>query len=321
MTINVAVKCPEGIVLGADSLISVTRPTTQPPELVAHVSGAKKLFSLGALPAGVLLNGGTMINGETIDDILVQFIEEPIDINPGQFRLRETVEKLASFVTAKIGESAGIALQLIVGGYSRGHPQPRYGELYTIDWPGGQINDPYSGDKSFGVVIGGQLDSVYRWLFGFDLTEIHSINQQFWNEQYERTREYIFQAVEAEGGAIPERVKGLPLPPWSSVPPWYALSTYDMAEDLRQRGSTPTYQEMLVKIVKQSRFPYVPMSGFFSLEMAVNFAWHMLLLAYVESNFTLRMPVVGSYLRIAVVTRNEGLKQVWRSVPTLPPNL
>jgi hypothetical protein len=323
MTINIAVKCPEGIVLGADSLLTVRVGVATAPS--AQVPGAKKLFQMGNAPAGVLLNGATAIKGQTIEDIIAEFSETLGGDTATNFDLEVVANELKDFVTGKFKGNEESRLQLIVGGYSRAKAGLRYGELYTIDWPGGAVDNPYSGDAGFGVVIGGQFDPVYRWLFGFDRTTANNLltpargdtPDGSWNEQYALTRDYIFQKVEEAGGMVPQEVRDLPIPPWTVVPPWYVLSTYDLARDMNEKGSNIDYDDMLTSVLKKSRFRYEPIFGFFSLAMAVDFTWHMLLLAYVESNFLLKIPVVGSQLGIGIITRDTGFRQVWKKLPTI----
>jgi hypothetical protein len=67
-----------------------------------------------------------------------------------------------------------------------------------------------------------------------------------------------------------------------------------------------------------SRMPYKPAYGFFSLPMAIHFTWHMLQIAYVESNFLLQLPAVGSELEIATVTRRNGFARYYRAEPGVP---
>ena len=79
MTINIAVKCPEGIVLGADSLTTITDNTGT---IVSSVPFTSKLFSFSDSPKneknfaiGVMINGINSIGGVRVEDIIEEFEE------------------------------------------------------------------------------------------------------------------------------------------------------------------------------------------------------------------------------------------------------
>ncbi len=233
MTINVAVKCPDGVVLGTDSLVSVMASDPAPgvgtvaPR--AFATNYRKLFQIGRLPVGVLLNGQTAIRGQTVEDIIAEFaLSTGATREDITFDLREVTDQLLEFINGKLGNRGRAALQLIVGGYSRGTGGFRYGEIYAITWPEGKVEDPYPGDAEFGAYWGGQVEPIYRFISGFDrVTDLDMVAH--WKNVYERIRDYVLEEVERSGVAVPESARSLPAPPLSRANPWYMLSEYDIA--------------------------------------------------------------------------------------------
>ena len=100
MTINVVVKCPLGIVVGADSLVTVVNAQG----VVAQAWRHRKIFPLGGLSAAVLVNGSTVINGQIIEDIIAEFVtERGLNVREAVYDLETVSEWLADFVDDKIG--------------------------------------------------------------------------------------------------------------------------------------------------------------------------------------------------------------------------
>jgi len=84
MTINVAVKCPEGVVMGADSLITLAGDNDSISSMIPYYS---KLFQIGhsANPennysAGIMLNGDVIVCGKTIEEHVIEFEEKYIKV-------------------------------------------------------------------------------------------------------------------------------------------------------------------------------------------------------------------------------------------------
>ena len=79
MTINVAVKCPEGIVLGCDSLTTITDDSGN---IITSIPYTSKLFSLGDskkpgkdFAVAVMTNGFNSIGGTRVEDIIEEYQE------------------------------------------------------------------------------------------------------------------------------------------------------------------------------------------------------------------------------------------------------
>ena len=311
MTINVAIKCPEGVVLGTDGLITLFGRDKQVP--LAFASRYKKLFQVAQLPIGVMLNGDIAIyRGQTFEDIVAEFGEERSSV--ATFDLREVTGELRDFVRAKIRNGPRPGVQLIVGGYSRGMKSVRYGEVYTITWDedsDGEIESLYATDTDFGYVVGGAPSPVDRFILGYDRGCVDDMLDR-WEGLYQRTRDYIFAELERRGHVVPKKHRDIDVPSALEVAPWSLLSDYQLDPD-----NIPGEQALLTQITKLARWRYQPPFGLFSLPMAVNFAWHLLCIAYAESNFTPRLPAVGSQLTVATVTRDGKFEIVWSEEPNI----
>ena len=317
MTINVAVKCPAGLVLGADSLLSVVIAGQGPTAFMPYHC---KLFQVGKLPVGVLFNGDSRVEAQTIEDLLAEFgdLERASD----DFALAELIEELRDFVTGKISPQRAPDLQLIVAGFSQRPGSSRYGELFTLTWsagrgtpPQGRIERLYQGDRgqqAFGPYFGGRPDPVYRFMAGFDRFTVLDLIGPRWDALYQQTRDYVFKQIEQAGGTVPDSVRDLPAPGYHDVPPWSLISEYDLN---REPNAVIDPREFPTRVTELSWLRYAPDYSFFSLRLAVEFTWHMLLLPYAESSFMNRLPVVGSELQIATITRERGFKLVWRGLP------
>lgn len=309
MTINVAVKCPEGIVLGADSLVTMVGADRRTP--LAFASRYRKLFQVGKLPIGVTLNGDVSLRGgQTVEDIVAEFAERLGE--PERYSLESLTGRLRDFVRGKCGDGLPPHLQLIVGGYSRRRERVRYGEVYSITWDDdhdGEIESRYATDNDFGYVVGGRPAPIDRFMLGFDQGVVDEMMAR-WETLYRQTRDYIFRELTAAGRPPPESLHDLPPPSPAEVAPWSLLSEFEL-----DATRVPSKTQFLARVTAMARQRYRPAFGLFSLPMAVNFAWHLLLIAYAESNFLPQLPAVGSHLTIATITRDGGFQRVWSGEP------
>ena len=100
--------------------------------------------------------------------------------------------------------------------------------------------------------------------------------------------------------------------PATDVPPWGWLSDFQL-----DPATVPGYERLLHGVAQAARGRAEPFWQFLSLPMAVNFVWHMLLLACADSTYFPRLPTVGSGLTIATVTRHGGFEEVWAGSATI----
>lgn len=121
MTICVSVRVPEGIVLGTDSMSTVTVKDTEGiPYVVKSYPNARKLFQIGDLPIGVFTYGLARIGNRSLMELIHQFSaanqEQSVPL---------VANGLAEFINQAYSsefppEAVQPTLGLYIAGYSKG---------------------------------------------------------------------------------------------------------------------------------------------------------------------------------------------------------
>src|SRR5206468_7005245 len=126
--INVVVKCPEGIVLGSDSLTTITDSSGN---IVSSVPFTSKLFSLGdstiggkGFPVGAMINGFHSIGGIRVEDIIEEFQEKySNEHSSDEYKVATMGEELAKhiqyYIDTTLGKDRNVRLEVILAGFSR----------------------------------------------------------------------------------------------------------------------------------------------------------------------------------------------------------
>ncbi len=304
MTINVAVKCPDGVVLGADSLVTIS--TSGAP--IALVPFYTKLFPVGSYAAGAMLNGAGAVGGRDIQTLVADFAES-YEAPDNNYSLAALAEGLRDFVQHEIQVRAAgqnPLLEIIVAGYSRGASAEgrRYGEVYSLKWENAPavIRSKYSTDEEFGTHYGGQPQALDRFQYGLDdwmLGDMLSRREQL----FEQVQDYIVEHLRGRGHNIPPGHRA-PLPHLTRFNVLSLVSDYEFAETA---GET-------IKNVKEGALQrFYTMDRFFSLQVAIDYCVFLMSCAYAVNNFSYMIPGVGSESRVASVTRAEGfrLERAW----------
>lgn len=143
MTIVAAVKSRDGVVLGTDSVSSVTQmnpndPTAQPQFLKSYAN-ATKLFRLGEHVAAATWGSGN-IAGNSISGIVHDFAQTmksapAATVEDVTGTLRDFVAQQYEAAFAAVPETNRPILGFLVGGYSPSDPLP---ELWELRFPLGQ---------------------------------------------------------------------------------------------------------------------------------------------------------------------------------------
>jgi hypothetical protein len=82
MTINVVIKCPDGIVMGADSLVTIQHESG---DITSMVPFFAKLFEIKKYSAAAMINGRGSIGGRTLEDIIAEFSESYRGQDPANY--------------------------------------------------------------------------------------------------------------------------------------------------------------------------------------------------------------------------------------------
>lgn len=299
MTINVAIKCPSGVVLGADGLVTIS--AGGPP--ISLVPYYAKLFALGDYAAGAMLNGAGSIGGRDVQSIVSDFAET-CDAPEDDYSLEFLARALRDHVQKEIRDRAAgqnPLLEIIVGGYSRGlGAEGRiYGELYSLKWENaiGVVRSKYNRDEEFGIHYGGQPQALDRFQYGLDdWTIAHMLEKR--RALFDRVQDYIIEHLKQKG----HRIRVGHRAPFPDIETFNVLG---LVSDF-EFGATPGETVKNVKEGASQRFP--TMERFFSLQMAVDYCAFLMSCAYAVNNFTYMVPGVGSETSVGAVTRDGGFE-------------
>lgn len=176
MSLGIAFKGPEGIVLATDSRVTLNAFTPSGP-IIAHFDNATKLLSLQAQShVGIITFGAGAIGQlrpRTAHSFLPEFEEEVNAHHAGErATVAEVAEHISHFYSAQWsqadmpapGTPGLMPMAFIVAGFDPGEP---YGRVYEIAIP--TAPDPVEKVESdFGITFGGQAELAARLLGGFD---------------------------------------------------------------------------------------------------------------------------------------------------------
>ena len=306
MTINVAVKCPDGIVMCADSLVTISAGGS-PISLIPYYD---KLFSIGDYAAGAMLNGAGSIGGSTIEDLVLQFSEFN-ESSPDDYALQQLAQDLGAFVQEHVPSGQDPLLEVIVAGYSRGDAAGgrRFGEIYSLLWERRPVvvRPLYSSDTEFGTHYGGQPQALDRFRYGIDDWIIADMLERR-SELYQQAHDYVLEKLSEDGVEIPQGTS-VAMPTLADFDVLGLVSDYKI-------GGTPGETVKNIKEGMSQRFE--TMERFFSLQVAVDYCTFLASCSYAVNNFTFMIPGVGSEVRVATVTLQDGFdyRQKWQVEPT-----
>jgi hypothetical protein len=211
LSLGIAFKGPEGLVLAADSRVTLSGPLPGSNLLVqSHYDNATKLLkvkdhdNVGAVTYGLGALGGRQ--PRTAHSYLPEFETEL----PTKARLsvEEFAGRLGDFFQARWGEantpSEAEAMVFLVGGFDEGEA---YGRVFEVSIPG----SPEPKEKSageFGITFGGQNEIAGRLLGGYDprLEALVAANVHLNAAQTKNFRQKVL-----EGLAMPIPYQFLPL--------------------------------------------------------------------------------------------------------------
>lgn len=176
VSLGIAFKGPEGIVLAADSRVTLTAELNRPGQpamtVPATYDNARKLLAIAGQPfAGVVTFGAGAINTpegpRTAHSFLPDFESELADA--GRLRVGEIAQRLSDFFSDKWNlqtppQPAGNEMVFYVAGYDE---RAVHGCLYSMSIPAQPApQEVHAG--TFGIQWGGQREIVDRLLDGFD---------------------------------------------------------------------------------------------------------------------------------------------------------
>lgn len=191
MSLGIAFKGPEGIVLAADSRVTLTAQVQapgQPPMLLSSTyDNATKLLRVndqefvGAVTYGIGAIGQS--EPRTAHSYIPEFEQQLIAEGVGRLSVQDFAQRLSDFFMAK-WQAQGMPtvpnqdMIFLVGGYDEDAPYGRVFEVYVPNRPAPA--EQHGGVGHFGLVWGGQREYADRLITGYD-GSLPELVQQFLN--------------------------------------------------------------------------------------------------------------------------------------------
>lgn len=176
MSLGIVIKGPEGLVLAAESRLTLTAHLPEGAgKIPVHFDNATKLLSFSEpnQSVGAVTYGLAAIGMRTAHSFLPEFEAElPADrLATEQFAERLRDFFAAQWKSAMPANYTGPNMTFVVGGFDDGQP---YGRVFEFGIPGvpaiveHQAGKDPGGQEMFGLTWGGQRDFVDRILRGYD---------------------------------------------------------------------------------------------------------------------------------------------------------
>lgn len=196
MSLGVVIKGPEGVVLAADSRVTLQAQRGNDPPILVNFDNATKLLSFSEpnCYVGAVTYGSAVIGQRTAHSYIPEFeiyLQKGLQEEEKSKRLGvfEFSQKLSSFFMERWREVmpsdySGADMTFIVGGYD---PGDAYGKVFVFSLPGQPEPQPRN-ENDFGMTWGGQLQIASRLIHGYDpglmeiLRQTLKINEQQINQ-------------------------------------------------------------------------------------------------------------------------------------------
>lgn len=174
MTFGVVTKGPEGLVLAADSRVTLTTVMADGQKMFSYFDNATKVLSIqGQKFVGIVTYGAGAIGAtepRTAHGYITEFEKGLAAKLPQRATVKQVGAELGRFYTDQwtqagvaVGDPTVDAMYFIVGGFDEGEA---YGKLYQVAVPNAPTPvEPSPG--TFGMSYGGQIELVARLLNGY----------------------------------------------------------------------------------------------------------------------------------------------------------
>lgn len=170
MSLGVVIKGPEGVVLAADSRVTLGARQPDGTQLLVNFDNATKLLTFSGAHrfVGAVTYGSAVIGLRTAHSFIPEF---EVSLPSGKrLPVKDFAERLQRFYTEQWVDSmpkeyAGPKMTFIVGGYDEKAP---YGSVYLFEVPGDVAPIERSPAADFGMTWGGQLEVASRLIRGYD---------------------------------------------------------------------------------------------------------------------------------------------------------
>jgi len=231
MSLGVVIKGPEGVVLAADSRVTLQAQKGDGIPFPVNYDNATKLFSFTEPHnfVGIVTYGLAALGLRTAHSFIPEF--EVKLLYEDRYPIKKYAEILSDLFMSKWSESIpedyqGPPMTFIVGGYDEDAP---YGKVYMVAIPSNPSPVPRNvADNEFGMTWGGQLEFASRIINGFD-PRLPSLIQQ----KFELTNEQVGELFTSIKGNLEYRIPYQVLPLQDCVDlATFMIQTTMIAQDL-----------------------------------------------------------------------------------------
>ncbi len=186
MSLGIAIKGPEGLVLAADSRVTLEARQGNNPPITVNYDNATKLLTF-ARPntfVGAITYGAATISQRTAHSYLPEFelSLRQADGTPGErLGVYDLARRLSDFMAAQWRAAgmpeSGPRMSFLVAGFNADEP---YGRVYLFGIPDSpEPEDQSAGKTTFGITYGGQSAIAARLIQGFDPTLLQILAERF----------------------------------------------------------------------------------------------------------------------------------------------
>jgi len=169
MSLGIVIKGPEGIVLAAESRVTLTAtPLGAPPIHISYDNAAKLLsFSPPNASIGAVTYGQAAIGLRTAHSFAPEFEGS---LPSARLTVHDFASRLSAFFLSQWqasvpAEYGGPNMTFVVAGFNQDEP---YGRVYLIDIPRSPAPLEQTTSPDFGITWGGQREFVDRLIQGYD---------------------------------------------------------------------------------------------------------------------------------------------------------
>ena len=182
MSLGVVVKGPEGVVLAADTRVTLlAHKRDESPPLAVNFDNATKLLTFGKCHewVGAVTYGDALIGIRTAHSFVPEF---QLNLGIKRQSILEYAQELSDFFAQRWKDAnmppevpPGGGMTFIVGGYDENDP---YGAVFTFNIPGSPKVEQQNSDD-FGMTWGGQLEIASRIILGYDPRLLAKLRDRF----------------------------------------------------------------------------------------------------------------------------------------------
>lgn len=180
MSLGIVIKGPEGVVLAADSRVTLTAAQAGMAPIPITFDNVTKLLTFSGHPyVGAVTYGQAVIGLRTAHSFIPEFELELQTGDAKRIPIADFASELSRFFMARwkegiAGEYNGPPMTFIVAGYDEGSP---YGKVFLFHIPAEPKPLEQHSGQEFGMTWGGQLQIASRIIHGYDPMLIEMANQ------------------------------------------------------------------------------------------------------------------------------------------------